>query len=273
MPHRALSALFIAPALLLAGCGDDSSTNGNDDAPPLPPAASMQFDFEDFDSARLAGECEHLHWTNAAARVLLIDLQVAQWVGTPSLVFAAALQAEPVLQPDESYLWSYSWDDAATEASPDFTARLRGRLEGVHVDWELRVSASAAEPPIDDDVWFYGQSSIQTSSGFWIFIDLANDNHPEVARVTWDFEGTDRALTFESMYELDDNFGDSLSFTASGAARAVVFHDASDNAFWDISWDRTTRAGSLTVPDYNAGEEACWDGGLCDVICTGPVSS
>jgi hypothetical protein len=269
---RLALASLVPGAFILAGCGDDSSTNNGEDAPPLPPAESMEFDFGAFDEPRLSGDCQHFHWFQAAGRVTLINLQVAEWVRAPSLVFAAALAQDPVLQPDESYLWSYTWDDPETTVTPDYTVRLTGRLEGVHVDWELRVSAPGAEPPLENATWFYGQSSIQEASGFWVFIDVSVESRPEVARITWDLEGTERSLAFESIHEQDDNFGDRLTYDANGSSRAVLFFDASDNMNWNISWDRETRAGSLMVPDYNAGDEACWDTLLCDVVCAGPVN-
>jgi hypothetical protein len=39
---------------------------------------------------------------------------------------------------------------------------------------------------------------------------------------------------------------------------SIVYYDASEDTTSDITWF-ADGSGSLTVPDYNNGDQACWD--------------
>ncbi len=278
---RTLSFL-IAAATALAGCGDDSTEPADDvaQAPALPPAESMQFDFSFFDQnpgpggelngVQAAGRImSRDNWINAALRVALIDVAVNLALAPPRLAFLAALSEEPELQPDGSFLWVYTWTNQAEEA---FEIRLRGRIEGDHVAWRLAVRSLDAGSEADPLVWFWGESNFANNSGFWIFHDLETREEVEAARIDWSIPAEDQRLAvFENIHEGHEGFGDTLSYSEEGAIVLVQFYDASEDLNAEITWDKVTRAGSLMVPGYNEGERACWDEYLDDLDCAIPA--
>jgi hypothetical protein len=268
-------ALTVLVAMTLVGCGNDSTGPEGEapEAPTLPPASSMQFDFSFFESGDpLAGksgaesspEASHLNWINAVVRVAYINLVVADIFAPPVAAFQAAIHTFPVHQSDGSFLWTYTWVDGQHEV----VIKLRGRLDGDHVDWALRVTDEQATPPLDDFLWFYGESSLVSESGFWIFNDREGTEPVEVAQIDWSVEpNDDRQLSFENIREGDEEYGDTLTYSVDATIISVDFYDASENLRADITWDELTGAGSLLVPEYNNGERACWDENQEDTIC------
>ena len=65
-----------------------------------------------------------------------------------------------------------------------------------------------------------------------------------------------------------EDAGTSIAFTADGDLSRIDLVDGptGDESF--IRWNEATGAGSLLVPDYNGGEEACWDEEQWDVDCS-----
>lgn len=287
-PTRLLRLLAVAllAGLALAGCGDDATTpptgSGSDQAPALPPAASMQFDFGFFDAhggaqgmqgkqgkqgadASSESETAHLNWINAVVRVTYINLVVADAFGPAVEAFEAAIQTDPVIQSDGTFLWTYTWNDGEHEV----VIELGGRFEGDHIAWELRVTSDEEDPPLERFLWFHGESSLVEDSGFWIFNDRQASGDPiEVARIDWNVEDENhRLLSFEDIDQRSDDLGDTLTYRVDATVVTIEFYDASEDITADITWDELTGAGSLQVPDYNNGERACWDEEQLDVEC------
>ncbi len=267
LTNAGLTVTMLA-ALTMVGCGKDGDpTSAETEAPALPPVRTMQFDFSFFDDGAGAREAlsresdtdlAQLNWLNAAARVGLINVAVVTALTPPSAAFALAIHEEPVLQEDESFLWSYQWSDGqGAEARIDLT----GRIDGVHVDWELAVTSNEMVPPVENAVWFHGRSSVIEDAGYWIFTDLAGT---DVARVEWVAE---ESLSFENIEVDGADLGDHLEYHVDGTDISVSWHDESEAVDAVIQWSTSTGAGNLTVPDYNDGQTACWDEQQMDVDC------
>jgi hypothetical protein len=260
-----------AAAILLTGCATDETTAPDVDAsaaPELPAARTMDFDFSFFagaEEARAADEARW-NWFNAAVRVLYLQVALDAAFHIPATVFAVAIHQEPVLEEDETFLWSY---DFIGEDGEDYAIRLRGRLDGVHVDWEMRVSASGTTPPLEDAVWFVGESSLLEDSGYWVFVDPLGDGE-DVARVEWTDRGPgDRHLRFENVDASSEDLGDFVTYDVDAAQVHVVYHDEDEDLNTVIQWNALTGVGSITAPDYNDGEVSCWDTDLRDTECPG----
>ena len=61
--------------------------------------------------------------------------------------------------------------------------------------------------------------------------------------------------------------GDSLAYYHNAPFCSIVFTDASANQEWFINWNEEDGTGSLRVPDYKEGQEACWDQEQNDIEC------
>ncbi|MBI5710657.1 MAG: hypothetical protein HZC42_10195 [Candidatus Eisenbacteria bacterium] len=271
--------LVLLAAAALTGCSKEPTrpvSTPAAQAPSLPPAETMQFDFSFFEpGARLAADRSALegstaaqsksNWINAAVRVAFINLMVADAFAPPTLAFQAAIHTRPVLQPDGWFLWTYVWSDTGAH---QVTVRLRGRVDGALVTWQLRVSDNQAAPPVNDFLWFSGQSRITNESGYWVFNELKEGNEVEVARIDWINRAlNDRELAFTNIKAGTPDQGDRLTYKVAGAIVSVLFHDQSESRDADITWNRIAGSGSLLVPDYNNGERACWDERQENMVC------
>jgi hypothetical protein len=253
------AALAIASFLLAAGCVSENSPNApHDEAPVLPDTAEFSIDADWFNSQQKALDATQQNFLNAAIRVVVIKT-VSDIVLTPPVAaFALALHSVPTRQPDGSWLWVYTYVYGQDEAQ----IRLRGEPDDYGADWEMRVTLPAAGAV--NELWFEGETSRWGEEGYWLFHDFNRPDDPTVARLEWGREGSVRSVSFT---DLDVNPGDRLSYREGESDRSIEFSDASEGEEWFIRWNETTGAGSLMVPDYNGGLEACWDSLRNDVDC------
>ncbi|MEZ4655734.1 MAG: hypothetical protein R3E12_19655 [Candidatus Eisenbacteria bacterium] len=207
-----------------------------------------------------------LNWTNAVVRVLLINAFVEVAFTPPLHAFELALHSLPVAEEDGSFLWSYVWNDGDREVRIDLT----GRPAGSNVEWQVRVTDSAATPPLDHALWFRGESNASNRSGYWVFFDLEGlRTQAEVARIDWRVTNDrDAELAITNRNAQDEGVGDTLTYRVDGNEASVVYDDVSEDAILRIVWDTISGAGSMIAPDYHEGERACWDDRQQDVECT-----
>ena len=270
----ALLALFVP---LLAGCGKEpTAPSAAKTAPALPPATSAKFDFGFFQrtggAQAFAAHPEGVksteaksNWINAAVRVIFINLTVADLFSAPVLALDAALQQTPVLGDDGWYVWRYSFTDKGHAIS----LRLRARIDGAVVTWQMYASDPQAQPVLQDFLWFTGESRLTNDRGFWVFNDLRDAQTIPVARIDWNnASATRRSLVFSNIETGSADLGDRLEYQLDGSIASVLFHDASEHQEADIQWNESTGTGSLQVPDYNGGLRACWDERQENMVCT-----
>ena len=60
--------------------------------------------------------------------------------------------------------------------------------------------------------------------------------------------------------------GDNIEFYESPGFSHMQFYDASEDVTGTIIW-YPDGSGSITVPDYNGGQKACWDTQQYDADC------
>jgi len=66
--------------------------------------------------------------------------------------------------------------------------------------------------------------------------------------------------------EGDPAEGSTLTFYESEDTCTVEFYDSAEGTTGNITW-YTDGSGSITWPDYNNGEKACWDENQENVDC------
>ncbi len=270
--------LLVAFSVLLVGCGKDATTPvAPAGTPDLPPADSWNFDLSYFDrqpppmiqsDGHVADPLVKTNFLNALARVAIVKLVAVSALTPPYLAFSAAIHSTPVAEADSTYLWTYSWTDSTNHS---VLIHLRGRVTPDHVDWSLRLTAPNANPPLYDFLWFTGESSRASFTGFWIFNEDVANLPVEAARIDWTYTGpSQRVLTFTNINPASADYGDSLAFTVAGDDMSLLFHDVSEGVDSHIAWNNRTGAGSIQVPDFNEGAEACWNDQHDDVNCEAP---
>ncbi|MBN1824652.1 MAG: hypothetical protein JW958_00215 [Candidatus Eisenbacteria bacterium] len=247
---------------LIAGCAENAPTapEKNESPPVLPDAASLDFETGFFDGGAKALNGSHQNFLNAAIRVVALHAFTEIALAPPVAALALAVHTFPSRQPDGAYLWVYTH----VMADEDVQIRLRGKDEGDHATWEMRVTALHLDPPVDRELWFEGETSPGGHSGVFRFYDWNLAGKPKMVTLEWENDAD-----FEELRVTDhmENPGDELSYIRYDADCRIDYHEDAAGADWFIRWNEADGTGSLLVEDYNGGEEACWDENREDISC------
>ncbi|MCP4571334.1 MAG: hypothetical protein GY838_03210 [bacterium] len=260
----ALASIMLFVCLQLTGCSNDDSSPTTPDqatAPTLPDAAQLQFDFSFFNGAEsMANEKAdgvHANFVNAYLRAVVLDALAELTLAAPVGAFAVALHTDPVLADDGSWDWVYNWRDRGEQ----LRIRLNGKPVDGHVAWEMHVSGDGG---LNEIMWFSGTTDDAGREGRWSFYDNDREGAPVCGEINWGRQ--DGAHYLEFVSHEDDSAGDTLRFTDSHPDYSIDFTPGDGSTASFIRWN-ADGTGSLRVPDYNDGAEACWDRWQENVVC------
>ncbi len=259
-----ITLLAAALFLFLGGCESDPTGPDNPSAPTLPNPEQLQVDLSFFDQAEQTaktGEKIGDNFINAYWRVAVINLMLRYYLTPPVAAFALALHTVPSHQEDNSWIWVYTY----VQGEDELQIRLRGEQVGDKVAWELRVNAPSAQPAIENELWFAGDTRNDGRFGSWTFYDFTLEDRPAVSTISWGESLMGNFLTISALH--GENAGDVLTYTRQGPENTITFYDASEDLEGYIRWHELSGTGSLMVPDYNGGQPACWDGNQNDIAC------
>ncbi len=267
-----LAVILIAAQVLFVSC-QKNPVESSDEAPALPPAESMRIDLSFFKQPAPAGkalspEAGSRNFANAALRVLIINAVVVAVMALPAGTLAAAVSQDPMPQDDGKFHWIYTYEDSTVRLQADLAGWIdRAKQESV---WEMYVSNSLSNPPLDHYLWYEGRVKLDRKSGFWDIYDAARpDTAIGVLHIDWEMMAKDSAKLVFTVVKPDvPEKGDSVTYLSEGNTRSITWFDASAGATVEIGWDAATGAGYLIAPDYNNGEKACWDEQRQDVSCS-----
>lgn len=258
----AVASVMFLLALSLGGCSEDAAPPTATEtaaAPTLPAASSLQFDFSFLDAAqqkdKAAGDYDN--FVNAYLRSVVLGAVAHLVLVAPVSTFEAALNTVPVAQADGSWIWGYDW-----QYGPDpIHVSLRGMPNGDVVEWEMSLSPIGSSLSV---VWFDGTTNGDGEEGHWTFYDLDSEDTPVSGEISWGQTDSGHYLQFTGLDE--DGLNDTLRFADNDPEFQITYTpgDGSDLSF--IRW-HADGSGSLMVPDYNEGLEACWDIYQRDVDC------
>lgn len=246
----------------LNGCSDSTTspdTVSSEDPPVLPAAEQLQFDFSFFDNAPQLEKSrgEYDHFVNAYLRTVVLDVMAKLVLAAPVSAFSAAVHTVPVAQNDGAWLWTYEWRHP--EGPVDII--LRGIPAGEVVEWQLSLRPQGLNESV---LWFSGTTNGTGSEGHWEFQDLDNPDHPVSGEIAWG--DSDGGSYLEFVCREPDNNGDVLRFNDTDPDFSITFTPGDGSAASFIRWN-VSGAGSLLVPDYNDGAEACWGEDLRNIDC------
>ena len=290
MPHRLLFRILrlivVASAMCMAACSYEilGPADPGESAPDLPSVSTMGMNLSLFgidEDLSLADVEEMLtnagskgNWIQAVIRVVFLRLSFYDFIEETGAAFAAAGHAVPQSQPDGSHLWTYIYVKDGT----DYSIFLFSKVVGARIEWRMEVSSSDAGFPLDHFVWFEGESMLDGSGGYWHFYRLEGltaeadaaaaitPGDPAV-RIDWQHRGRRfRRITIRFNLEGHQNEGDVLDYRRTPDKDTLDQLDGDSGENHNITAYRDG-SGSLTVPDYNGGEPACWDTEQEDTDC------
>ena len=263
---KVLPIIMLLLISLLAGCSQDDSPVVTEQAEPpvLPDASTLQFDFSFFDqggsleqTASDKADGAYDNFLNAYLRVAVMDLMAHLVLAAPVTAFSAAVHTVPVAQPDGAWLWTYDWQ----HGTGTLTILLEGMPAGDVVEWELSLATPGSSESV---LWFSGHSSGDGEEGHFLFRDLDDPLHPASGEINWGRVAGGTFLEFISHEPGEE--GDTLRFTDTHPEFRIDFlPDDGSEPSW-ITW-LAAGSGSLRVPDYNGGEQACWGIDLRNAEC------
>jgi hypothetical protein len=280
---------FLLAAWMLPACSSDDNTSPVEpsypvDAPQLPSMSTMVFDLQFFDieapqvsqqsietgkpnggELQASDSANRANFINAFIRILFVQLLMYDALEEPIGAFALAIHSIPQQQEDGSWLWTYIFVDDGLE----YSIFLYGTPDtgDEYVDWRMEVSTNDSSNPLDHFVWFDGRTYHDESNGYWQFHDPSLPAPHHSARIDWQNPSeTESRLTIEVNGPDHPDYGDRLEFFESSFLATLDHYDAGADESGNITL-YADGSGSLTVPGYNNGDEACWDTEQKDTAC------
>ena len=254
--------MVVAAVLLTSGCDSNNTDSFEDAAPPVLSADAFSIDTNIFGASPKAQAGPN--FAAAALRVWPVSTIISANLIIPTLVTAAAVQADPVY--DDEWIWSST---ATGEGGTiGFTLYATPGADGL--DWSMNVSLTEGETVIADFELYRAQTALNGKSGSWQLFYEYEGTSTNVLRA--DFEVTDqdtKSILFTVVGGPFDNVGDSVEYRADGSAREFEWTEQSQSRSHLVVWDAVTRAGSITSTNFNGGVPSCWDTNLDDVACAG----
>ncbi len=292
--HSGICLAVLLAIFLIPGCSNDNDPVAppveQSQPPKLPSMSTMTFDLDFFGVAlpavdqssvetgkpgpelQAAGAATRSNWINAVVRALFVHLLVFDALDEPIGAFAIAVHSVPQKQADGSWLWTYIFVDEGAE----YSIFLYGKQGTGYVDWRMEVSTNNAQLSLDHFMWFEGRTQNDNSEGYWQFYDPVIDGPALTSAATdgvktarIDYENAsarEHRLTVTINGEGREDEGDYLEFYESATMGSIDHYDASEDLSSNITY-YSDGSGSITVPDYNNGQQACWDTHQEDVDC------
>jgi len=122
---------------------------------------------------------------------------------------------------------------------------------------------------IDDSLFFEGEVAEDGSAGNWTYYALfGEDAGNEVSQVTWSIESEEEVdLRLEVLTDRNGNLGDYIEYSFDSPVKLATYYNAGEDQTTEIEWNSETFEGYLIAPNYNNGDQACWNGEFQNVEC------
>ena len=256
-----LTCFWLAVLLVTVSCDN----NNTSEPPKLPSETTMQADFSKMEQAQQSksSSAAESNFTTALAATGIMKFILDVNLAIPKALVGAAQQYDPEEIADGEWEWSFSTQANQNEFAVRLTALTNGQSD---VEWRFFVTSSAANPALENALFFQGNTNFEATSGTWTYFSPASGD--QVSTLEWNVEGNERILVLEVTSDRNDNLGDTIEYSFDGTVKTVVYTDVSENETTTIEFNTETKAGFIISPDYNNGERACWDENLNNVSCS-----
>lgn len=263
-----ISCLLLVAFFIFSSCSsDDDPELDPGPAPELPPVATMEMNFSDFeDAGNLGGrKMTQFHHGGAALTIGVWNLVLAVNLATPVAAFNVAIAQEPQFDRDRQ-LWVWSFDFA--NSGKTYTAELTGGLITNGVEWNMTISEEGGAQNVP---WYTGQMTPDASSGYWV-LQHDGTEQKNYLRIDWEKENDDIAsIQYEVIDEASDSFGDYIKYGRTDTGDFNTFYiinRASEERLVEIEWNREVGDGRIRTTEGDiVGDYLCWDNNFQDIDC------
>jgi len=271
---KLLLILFLASGLI-TGCKKDKG-----DPPVLPPVASMDVDFSNFELEKKSADIllpkgvENFNWESAAGVAAIFRSVLFTTLAVPVLSFHLAINRDPVYLEDKMWQWSYQ-----TNVFTDtYKARLTGQIRTSNVEWNMYITKQGGTGTFENFLWFTGTSSLDGKSGQWKLNHSPQFREP-VLQIDWEKTGAEvgkitctyvRTLNnarladpFKTSYiEYGKKTGTYDSYYT------IYYYNGADFSNMAVEWSSTGRNGHVMCEDiFTDTEWHCWDANYVNINC------
>lgn len=264
---------------------EPDTENTAEDAPTIPPLSTFLIDFDNFNStgdtttaldetSTSAQPLSYIFCEDSLPSVQLVSSNKSNWtfaalgvgvwsaiivVGSaiPVAAFTESFNHTPQQQQDYSWKWTYSvkvglfW----------YTAELVGKFIDTGVRFEMYISQQGG---YQDFLWFYGESNLQATDGFWVLKDNATSN-TDLIQIDWTRNLTDSTYSIKYTNIVPDG-PENGGYIAHGGTtedpynRYFDIYNKGADRLTNIEWDSSTKAGRVKAP-FNFGDDEWhyWD--------------
>jgi len=278
-------------AISVTGCPLNNKEEEVEGAPTIPPLTTFVIDFDEFtaegdttpasfdaaavmqsagftfgsDDLYSSGQyvaANKQNWNFAALNVGVWSLFIAAGMLVPSAAFVASFNHTPQQQPDYSWRWSYNVMVVVSlysaELHGEFIDDYNGTDAGVR--WDMYISKQG---DYEDFHWFYGESNLPATEGFWI---LKNDPSDPTDLVQIDWDRNLAQNTYSIKYtNIVPNGPENGGYLYHGATtdesydRFFEIHNKGANNYVYIEWNSTTQAGRVKAKhQFGNNNWYCW---------------
>ncbi|MFC1924086.1 hypothetical protein ACFLXA_01795 [Chloroflexota bacterium] len=292
----ALSLILVLALLTtsIAGCQSEDTV----EAPTLPPLTSFVIDFDVLNSEGAATPASYdaaaevqqagftfgdddlfssgqyaaagqQNWNFAAGNVLIWSAFILLGLAVPTAAFVGAFQHTPQQQEDYTWRWSYE----VQVGQDHYTAELHGKFiddyDGTDpgVRWEMYISKQGG---YTDFEWYYGESNLPATEGFWILKNKPTDP-TDLVQIDWErnLSLSTYSITYTNIVPGGPENGGYISHGATtdeSYDRFYEIHNESANTYTYIEWNSTTQEGRVKASHHFGNDQwHYWDSGHNDI--------
>ncbi|MCB0291856.1 MAG: hypothetical protein KDH97_16495 [Calditrichaeota bacterium] len=274
-------ALMLTTALVLAsGCNSTTEPDPSEEGTPpeIPPLNTFVLDFSDFDTTNsilpkvIPGDPEALlftrqNWGWSALNVGIWNAVITLNIAVPIAAFGHSFSHDPVAE-DGKWFWRYNFTALGVQHSAELSA---AAIQG-GIRWEMRISRQGG---YQDFLWFYGESNLTATEGFWILAHNPNDP-VNYLQIDWD-RTSDNSVISVKYTIITPGGAENGSYIYYGINTNTPYdafyqiYSVGANNLVEMEWNRSDKHGHIKDPHhYGNADWHCWDtfaNNLQDIVC------
>ena len=204
------------------------------------------------------------NWLSATIRAG-IAIHITHAILHVPFELTSAIQHVPPVYNDNAFIWAA---DTLIDGQHHGIA-LKAQKADNYVDWQMKVSGVIDETgaSFENFLLYNARTYTDANEGsFQVYFPVAAGSQQVMDGSYEVIDETRHTLMFSIPQDVDDIGGSSATFNRDGEWITLDLTGPRGGTHL-IVWNETTGDGSLTAPDYNNGEKACWDATLQNVPC------